>query len=301
MISTRQLRYFDALARIGHFGRAAEACAVTQPALSVQISQLEEMLGLRLVERRASGVTLTAAGQEVARRAADILNALQGLTEFASSCRAPLSTPIRFGVIPTVAPYLLPRLLPYLRAHHPGLGLSIRETQTHALIAELLSARLDLLLVALPVEHAEIETLPIRSDRFLLAVPAPTAIATDARIDPAMLGTETLLLLEEGHCFRDQALAICHTRPVGGAGLLGASSLSTLVQMVASGFGVTLLPELSLPYETARGIRLIRFNDPEPARLLGLAWRKSSPRKDEFRALGALIHSVCDGGSGAGL
>ncbi|MGL4973928.1 MAG: LysR family transcriptional regulator, partial [Bosea sp. (in: a-proteobacteria)] len=148
MISTKQLRYFDALARLGHFGRAAAHCAVTQPALSMQIGALEQQLGVTLVERRPNGIALTAAGEEVARRAANILLDVHGLTEFAASCRAPLSTPIRLGVIPTIAPYLLPHMLPELRARHPELALQIRETQTDALVTELLATQLDLLIVA---------------------------------------------------------------------------------------------------------------------------------------------------------
>lgn len=296
MISTKQLRYFDALARHGHFGRAADACAVTQPALSMQISQMEQQLGVVLVERRSTGIALTAAGLEIARRAAEILVALRALSEFAASCRAPLSTPIRLGVIPTVAPYLLPRLLPRLRERCPDLALQIRETQTHALLDELIAADLDLLVVALPLEHPEIETMAVRADRFLLAVPAGDRVYPEARVSPEVLRNERLLLLEEGHCFRDQALAVCRLGPLSGADVLGASSLSTLVQMVASGFGVTLLPEISASYESARGgVRLVRFTDPEPERTLGVAWRRSSPRKAEFTILGELIRDVWRG------
>lgn len=290
MISTRQLRYFDALARLGHFGRAADQCSVTQPALSMQISQLEAQLGVVLVERRSTGIALTGAGREIARRAAGILQELRDLSEYAAQSGAPLSTPIRFGVIPTVAPYLLPRLLPRVRQDHPGLALQIRETQTSVLLSELLAGTLDLLVLALPVDHPEISTLEVRTDRFFLAVPAGATSYGHARVSPDHLRDEPLLLLEEGHCLRDQALAVCQLQPVSGGFMLGASSLSTLVQMVASGLGVTLLPEIGAETEAGHGgIRLVRFTDPEPTRRLGLAWRTSSPRSAEFRMLGALM------------
>jgi len=293
VLSTKQLRYFDALARLGHFGRAADACAVTQPALSMQISQMERELGVPLVERRPQGVVLTAAGREIARRAAAIMAELRGLSEFAASCRAPLSSPIRLGVIPTVAPYLLPQLLPRLRERCPELALQVRETQTHELVSDLLAASLDLLVVALPIEHGEIETMPVRSDRFLLAVPAHDPLGAGARVSPEALRGARLLLLEEGHCLRDQALAVCGTRPSAMADMLGASSLATLVQMVASGFGVTLLPEIGAASEAGRGsVRLIRFTDPEPERILGVAWRRSSPRKREFTMLADLVKDI---------
>lgn len=293
MLSTKQLRYFEALARIGHFGRAAEECAVTQPALSMQISQMEQALGVLLVERRAGGAVLTNAGREVARRAANILAELRGLSEFAQGCRAPFSSPLRLGVIPTIAPYLLPRLLPAWRQAYPNLALSIRETQTHTLMSELAAGQLDLNVVALPLAEAEIETLTLREDRFLLAVPADAALASDQRISPDRLKAERLLLLEEGHCFRDQALAICQIDPFGRVQVLGAASLSTLVHMVANGLGVTLLPEIGAGYESAHGgVRLMRFTQPEPQRLLGLAWRKSSPRRDEFLEIGAMIKQI---------
>lgn len=293
MLSTRQLRYFDALARLGHFGRAADHCAVTQPALSMQIMQLEQELGVVLVERRSNGAALTAAGREVARRVSNILLELRGLSEFAATCRGPLTTPVRLGVIPTVAPYLLPRLLPCLLDRYPDLALHIRETQTSTLLSELLAANLDLLMVALPIEHPDIETIDVWSDRFLLAVPTRSSAYGRGRVAPEQLHDERLLLLEEGHCLRDQALAICALSQINGSDILGASSLSTLVQMVASGFGVTLLPEISTTYETTQGgIRLVRFTEPEPTRMLGLAWRRSSPRKAEFNVLGELIKDV---------
>lgn len=290
MLSTRQLRYFEAVARLGHFGRAAEACGVSQPALSMQISELEQQLGVGLIERRAKGVVLTAAGREIAARAARVLTAVRDISDYAASCRAPLSAPIRLGVIPTIGPYLLPQLLVALRARHPELDLAIRETQTRTLVAELLAGNLDLLLLALPVEHTDIETLEIAPDRFLLAVPPGRTFGTRVRISPERIVNDRLLLLEEGHCLRDQALAVCHLQAVGSTNTFGVSSLATVVQMVANGLGLTLLPEISIPHETARGdVKILRFANPEPRRLIGLAWRRASPRAEDYKTLGAII------------
>lgn len=290
VLSTRQLRYFEAVSRLAHFGRAAEACGVSQPALSMQISELEQQLGVPLLERRARGVVLTEAGREIAARASRILGALRDVSDFAASCRAPFSAPIRLGVIPTIGPYLLPQLLVTLRSRHPGLELAIRETQTRTLTAELLAGSLDVLLLALPLEHPDIETLEIAADRFLLAAPPDRTFVPRMRISPERIVNDRLLLLEEGHCLRDQALAVCKLQAVGSTNTLGVSSLATVVQMVASGLGLTLLPEISIPHETARGnVKLLRFANPEPKRIIGLAWRRSSPRAAEFTELGAMI------------
>jgi LysR family hydrogen peroxide-inducible transcriptional activator len=293
MLSTKQLRYFEALARHGHFGRAAEQCGVSQPALSMQISELEQQLGVALIERRSKGVALTDAGREVAARAAKVLIDLRDITDYAASCRAPLTAPIRFGVIPTIGPYLLPQLLLGLRAQHPDLELAIRETQTRTLLSELLAGGLDLLLLALPVDHPDVETLPLAADRFLLAVPPDRTFGARVRISPERIVNDRLLLLEEGHCLRDQALAVCNLQPAGAMNTFGVSSLSTVVQMVANGLGLTLLPEISIPHETARGnVKILRFANPEPERIIGLAWRRSSPRTDDYKALGAIIGAL---------
>lgn len=293
LLSTRQLRYFEAVARLGHFGRAAEQCGVSQPALSMQISELEQQLGVSLIERRSKGVVLTEAGRDIAERARSILAALRDVSDFAASCRAPLSAPIRLGVIPTIGPYLLPQVLVALRARHPGLELAIRETQTRTLTAELLAGTLDLLLLALPIEHPDIETLEIATDRFLLAAPPDHTFGPRVRISPERIVNDRLLLLEEGHCLRDQALAVCNLQPVGAMNTLGVSTLATVVQMVANGLGLTLLPEISIPHETAHGnVKLLRFAKPEPKRIIGLAWRRSSPRVRDFTALGEIIKAA---------
>jgi LysR family hydrogen peroxide-inducible transcriptional activator len=290
MMSLKQLRYFDAVARTRHFGVAAEQCGVTQPALSMQIQDLERSLGVQLLERDRKGVTLTAGGREIAERAARVLADVRDIADCARRQDGTLSGALRFGVIPSVAPYVLPPLLPRIRAEYPDLDLHLRETQTQTLVRELLDGQLDLLLLALPVEHAGIETMPLIDDKFLLALPRSGRKPPNVRATPELLQQGRLLLLEEGHCLRDQALAVCSLRQVDHIDTFGASSLSTLVQMVANGLGMTLLPELSLDVESRHGgIRLMRFVEPEPARVVGLAWRASSPRKPDFAALGGLI------------
>ena len=289
--SLKQLRYFEAVARLGHFGRAAEHCAVTQPALSMQVQELERQLGAALFERRRQGVTLTRAGEEVLSRARRILAEMRALEDVAKSCVEPLTGALKLGVIPTIAPYLLPRILTRARRDFPALTLAVRETQTKVLLDELEQGLLDVLLVALPIDQRGVHCEPLFDDRFFLARPAVEAEAEApvlATLD--MLRDARVLLLEEGHCFRDQALSLCH-RPGGEAvDTLGASSLTTIVQMVSSGMGVTLLPEMSIPVEARDGgIRLARFESPEPARSIGLAWRESSPRAIEFLQLGTLI------------
>jgi LysR family hydrogen peroxide-inducible transcriptional activator len=293
MISIKQLRYFSAAAKTGHFGTAAEQCAVTQPALSMQIQDLEKELGLQLFERSRRGVSLTPGGREIAERAARVLADVNDLVDSARQLAGGFSGRLRFGAIPSIAPYLLPQLLPLIRATYPELDLHLRETQTQKLLDELVDGRLDLVLLALPVEHVGIETAALFDDRFLLAVPASRKITPSVRATPDLLRNDRLLLLEEGHCLRDQALAYCHLRQVDSINTFGASSLSTIVQMVANGLGVTLLPEISVELETKRAdVRLMRFADPEPGRSLGLAWRSSCPRKRDFGELGKLIVSV---------
>lgn len=289
-VTLKQLRYFDALAREHHFGRAAEACSVTQPALSMQIQELEASLGIALVERTRSGIKLTPKGQEIAARSQRLLNDVRDLIDYAKQSAGVLSGTLRLGVIPSVAPYLLPPLLPLLREKYPDLELHVRETQTQPLTEELVEGKLDVLLLALPLKHADIETMAIFQDRFLLAFPKSKKLTGKVRATKELVESDHLLLLEEGHCLRDQALTYCSLQQVDAVNTFGASSLSTIVEMVSAGLGITLLPEICLGVEGRnREIKVIRFTDPEPARLLGLAWRRSSPRGEDFKALGALV------------
>jgi len=293
MTSLKQLRYFEAVARFNHFGRAAEHCAISQPALSMQIQELEKKLGLQLIERRSKGVRLTVEGREMALRASRILAEVRDLTDFARQRASLLSGALHLGVIPSVAPYVLPPLLPILREQYPGLDLHIRETQTQVLLQQLLDGTLDLLLLALPVNHPEIETARLFEDRFLLALPRTHRTQGRVRATADLIKGDRLLLLEEGHCLRDQALTFCQLRQVDSINTFGASSLSTIVQMVANGLGLTLLPEISVDLESRHAdIRVMRFAEPEPSRTLGLAWRSTCSRKRDFVEVGRLITSV---------
>lgn len=295
MITLRQLRYLSALARHKHFGRAAADCAVTQPALSMQVREMEREIGADLVERRPGDIVLTEIGLDVARRGEHILAATRDLVDFARH-REVLSGQLRLGIIPTLAPYILPRLLPLLQTQYPQLRLEVRETQTKLLLAELAIGALDAVMLALPAEADEVETLPLFTDAFLLAVPATDPLPALSRVEIDDVDQRRLILLEEGHCLRDQALAFCATKwrnqPAGFAAPagLGATSLATVMQMVANGYGVTLVPAVSIDAELRDArIKLLRFSEPEPSRTIGLAWRQTSPRKADFQALGDLV------------
>jgi LysR family transcriptional regulator, hydrogen peroxide-inducible genes activator len=288
MTSLRQLRYFASLARHRHFGRAADDCAVTQPALSMQVRELEREIGAELVERRPGEVALTGTGIEVAQRAERILAAARDLVDFARH-REILAGFLKLGIIPTLAPYLLPRLLPRLQQDYPSLRLDVRETQTAALIGELVAGDLDCALLALPIEHADIETAALFKDRFLLAAPADEPMPRRA-LKAEEVDQRRLILLEEGHCLRDQALAFCATARRDSAAALGSTSLATVMQMVANGYGITLLPEIAAQLEARdKRVTLKRFRAPEPGRTIGLAWRKTSPRRRDFAALGEAV------------
>jgi len=292
MITLRQLRYLASLARHRHFGRAAEDCAVTQPALSMQIRELEREIGAALVERRPGEIMLTDLGHEVAARADAILTAARDLVDFARH-RDLLTGHLKLGIIPTIAPYLLPRVLPRLQAAHPHLRLEVRETQTKILVEELARGDLDCIMLALPVEGADVETLPLFDDPFLLALPAGEPLPMSGRVTVDDVDQRRLILLEEGHCLRDQALAFCAAPRREAPTSLGATSLATVMQMVANGYGVTLVPEVAVDVEVRDNrVKLTRFVDPQPARTVGLAWRRTSPRKQDFAALGAVVQEA---------
>lgn len=292
-VTLKQFRYFDALAREQHFGRAADACAVTQPALSMQIQELEASLGIPLVERTRSGVRLTPKGEEIALRAQRLLNDVRDLIDYAKQSAGILSGVLRAGVIPSVAPYLLPPLLPLLRERYPELELHVRETQTQVLTDELVEGKLDVLLLALPLKHPDIEEMPLFDDRFLLAVPKIKKLSGRVRATRELVEGDRLLLLEEGHCLRDQALTYCGLQQDDSFNTFGASSLSTIVEMVSAGLGITLLPEICVGVEgRSRDIKMIRFVEPEPSRTIGLAWRRSSPRREDFNALAGLVRAA---------
>ncbi|SON55484.1 Morphology and auto-aggregation control protein [Hartmannibacter diazotrophicus] len=287
MLTLRQLRYLDALAQEGHFGKAAERVSVSQPALSMQIRELEAALGATLVERSASGARLTLTGEGVVARARRILAEVGDLESFASRKAGDLAGPLRIGVIPSIAPYLLPKLLPRLSEEFPRLQLSIRETVTATLVDELAAGTLDLVIASLPLEHPSFEEVTVFSDAFLLARPNRGRFAELQVHAASEIAPESLLLLEDGHCLRDQTLNVCGGIDARRLRSSGVTSLSTILQLVAAGQGITLLPEIflrSVPVDPSE-IQVSRFSSPEPCRAVGMAWRRSNPRAEEFRRL----------------
>jgi LysR family hydrogen peroxide-inducible transcriptional activator len=290
-LTLKQLRYFDALARHGHFGRAAEASAISQPALSMQVRELEESLGTPLLERNARALRLTAFGEDFLARARAILRQTEELEDLARAARAELTGRLRIGVIPTVAPYLLPRVIARLKDHYPALDLSLRETVTPRLLADLAEGRLDCALLALPLSEPALEEVALFSEPFLLV--RPRADAGKPVPDRDGLREMRLLLLEEGHCFRDQALSFCG--PMGGPPreMMDGSSLSTLVQMVGAGIGVTLIPEMAVAVETRSApVAVTAFPDPQPRRTIGLVWRRSTPLAPQLRQIAEVVRSI---------
>ena len=287
-ITLKQLRYFEALARHRHFGRAAADCAISQPALSMQIKELEELLGSPLLEKNARPLRLTAFGEEFSNQSSDILRAVKGLGEFAQAARnRPIGT-LRIGVIPTVAPYVLPTMIKDLAAHFPDLEIKFKETVTANLIQDIIEGSLDTALVALPVSEPGLTEYPLFSEDFVFVRPKKDADKPVPK--PEMLREMRLLLLEEGHCFRDQALAFCKATSAQPRDLMSGSSLSTLVQMVSAGIGVTLIPEMALAVEQrSASVSVSPFDPPRPSRTIGMIWRKRNPLKDHFEQISKFI------------
>jgi LysR family hydrogen peroxide-inducible transcriptional activator len=293
-ITLKQLRYFEALARHGHFGRAAEDCAISQPALSMQIKEMEDVLGAPLFERSARQVRLTHFGEVAVVRARDILRAADELGDLARASRERLVGRLRIGVIPTVAPYLLPKVVGNLTAAYPGLDIHVRETVTPKLIQELGEGRLDTAIVALPVSEPALAETALFDERFVLVRSAGEANLPLPSADS--LREMRLLLLEEGHCFRDQALSFCNLPSGPPREMLDASSLSTLVQMVGAGMGVTLIPEMAVPVETRSAtVSISRFEAPEPRRTVGMVWRKSSALSNQLGEIADIVRRCATG------
>jgi LysR family hydrogen peroxide-inducible transcriptional activator len=298
MITLRQLRYLAAVARHRHFGRAAESCAITQPALSMQIRELERELKVDLLERRPNEIVLTEPGVEIAGRAAKILNDVRDLVDLAHHRGRVLAGSLKLGIIPSLAPYVLPLVLPLLQKEYPELRLELRETLTRQLTEELERGEVDAVMVALPFDQPGTESIRLFEDPFLLATAADEAPAGTQRLRADAIDARRLILLEEGHCLRDQALAFCSIARSGVPASLGATSLATVMQMVANGYGITLVPEVAAQMEVRdTRIKLLRFQNPEPARMIGLAWRTTSPRKKDFTALGKIVTKAVKGGT----
>ena len=283
-ITLKHLRHFDSLARHRHFGRAAEASSISQPALSLQVKELEDILGAPLVERGPRQIRLTALGEDFARRARDVLRSVGELAELARASAGPLSGRLRLGVIPTVAPYLLPDLMRRLATRFPDIDLRPREAVTQKLVRDLTEGRLDVALVALPVSEPSLVEYPLFEEDFLLVRPAAQAALPVPTLDA--LREMPLLLLEEGHCFRDQAISFCKLPPSLSGEIMEGSSLSTLVQMVGAGMGVTLIPEMAAAIETrSAAVALHRLPDPRPSRTIGLVWRRANPLAGQLAEL----------------
>jgi LysR family transcriptional regulator, hydrogen peroxide-inducible genes activator len=287
-MNLKQLRYFDALARHSHFGRAAAACAISQPALSMQIKELEHNLGAVLIERGARQVRLTKFGEEAALRVRDILRLIDELGDFARASQDRLSGRLRVGIIPTITPYLLPSLMEDLTRTHPEVDISVREALTSKLIQELADGGLDTAIVALPISRPSFTEVSLFAENFLLV--RPREDAQKPVPSRTMLREMRLLLLEEGHCFRDQALSFCRTKSSLPRDMLDASSLSTLVQMVSAGMGVTLIPEMAISVETrSASVSVSRFKNPQPSRTIGMIWRKTSPLAGQLLQVAELV------------
>jgi LysR family hydrogen peroxide-inducible transcriptional activator len=292
-LTLRQLEYVVAIADHASFSRAAEACAVTQPALSAQIAQLEEALGVQLFERDRRKVLVTPAGAAIVDRARATLAAAGAVVDVARSSARPLTGALRLGVIPTIAPFLLPAVLPAVRAAYPQLRLSLREEQTARCLQELDEGRLDAAILALPVE-GDLAAVRLYREGFVLAVPRGHALARRKQARPGDLDDQAVLLLDDGHCLRDQALAVCESAGAREQRELRATSLVTLVQMVASGLGVTLVPAMAAQALAPRGgdVVLVRFTAPAPGRDVGLCWRMSSARGRELGALAGCLREA---------
>ncbi len=290
-----ELRYIVAVARERHFGHAAEACFVSQPTLSVAVKKLEEELGVPLFERGPAEVTVTPAGQKIVEQAQRVLEEASRIKEIAVSGRDPLAGPLRLGAIYTIGPYLLPKLIPILRKAAPAMQLLIQENFTHRLGEMLKNGEVDAILVALPYEDAGVATQALYDEPFFVAVPKGHPWEGRKRVTSDELMSESLLLLGEGHCFRDQVLEICHTvRARERSGLsrtVEGGSLETIRQMVAAGVGVTVLPATSIGASGSPAdlIRILPFARPAPVRRVGLAWRRSFPRPE---AIGALRNAI---------
>src|SRR3974390_606424 len=292
-ITLRQIRYFDALAAHSHFGHAAAACGISQPALSMQVKELEGVLGDVLIERGARQVRLTRFGEETALRVRDILRSVDELADFARASRGHLAGRLRLGMIPTIAPYLLPAVIGILTRTHPELDIHVREALTSKLIQELAEGRLDTAIVALPVSEPSLTEVPLFAENFLLGRPGEDeGTPVPSR---ETLREMRLLLLEEGHCFRDQALSFCNMKSSPSREALDASSLSTLVQMVGAGIGVTLIPEMAVAVETrSASVSLARFKSPKPSRTIGMIWRKTSPLTKQLLQISEVVRQSAD-------
>lgn len=291
--TVKQLRYFVALEGSGHFGRAADASAVSQSAFSVAIRELETTLDANLVDRTTKRVAITPTGREVAAQARLVLRDLEQLAQIAGQARKPLTGRLTLGIIPTIAPFLLPKLLPRIRERYPELRVFIREGKTDDIAAALLDGKLDVVLLALPYPLRGIDVSPLFRDRFLLACHEHTQLVNPEKFSVNRVTASSVLLLEDGHCLRDHALAACRVRNLEVVNQFSATSLLTLIEMVDNDLGVTFIPEMAVGSALLKqtSIRTYPLAD-SSYREIGLAWRKSTARAEEFELLAKLIRTV---------
>lgn len=297
-MNLRDLQYLVAVAEHRHFGRAAEECYVSQPTLSTQLKKLEAELGIELVERNRGHILLTEAGERIVDRARAVLRETDQIRDIARQANDPGTGTIRLGLFPTLAPYLLPHVVPNLHAVFPKLELLLVEEKTEILLERLRTGELDVGIMALPVGDDRLHSEPLFIEEFVLAVPSDHRLAASKEpVDPAVLAGEHVLLLEEGHCLRDQALAVCSLAGASERGGFRATSLETLRQMVAAGVGVTLLPELAVhaPVPASPDVALVRFTDPAPRRQIAMFWRETSGYRELLPQLAEQIRSATNG------
>lgn len=288
--TVKQLRYLVTLEKYLHFGKAAEACFVTQSAFSVAIKELERQLNVSLVDRTSRSVTFTSVGKLVAEQARHTLFDLEGIVDIARSVQQPLTGPLKMGVIPTIAPFLLPKILPEIRKHFPKLELYLKEEQTKKIHALLLEGELDILLLALPVELTNTDTVSLFTDAFKLAYKQGTRLIDPQDFTPNKLNQGAILLLEDGHCLREHALSACNLTRLEETNKFSASGLYSLVQMVNSDLGVSFIPQMAIDGGLLENTQVITQDLKDHAyREIGLAWRKSSVRKQEFGMLADVI------------
>ncbi len=293
-MNLRDLRYLVAVAEHRHFGRAAEACHVSQPTLSTQLKKLEETLGVALIERNNRTVLLTSAGEAIVGQAQQVLNEVATLNSMAEQFNDPKGGELRLGIIPTVAPYLLPKILSPLRRRFPNLRIQLNEAQTLQILSLLKQGDLDAVILALPVNEDNIVERKLYEERFWFATNKQHPKAKQRTVKLADLEEEQILLLEDGHCLRDQALEVCHTHRAVENTNFRATSLETLRQMVAAGAGITLMPELAIAGRSG-AVRYIPFKKPEPHRTIGLCWRSTSPRNELLAEFAAVLEELAEG------
>ena len=290
----KQVRYLVAVSESGHFGKAAASCHVSQSTLSAGIAELEDVLGVPLVERNNRAVILTLLGEEVVRRGRSILLDVEDLRSLCDASAEPFAGKLRLGVIPTIAPFILPGLLNRMRTEHPGFKLFIREDLSGNLVELLHHGELDALLLALPFPAERVETMPLFEDEFMFACPKNHPLAAAKTLNVEQLKGQELLLLEDGHCLREHALDACSLKEAQVSVPYQATTLNTIVQMVANGIGITVLPKMAVAANVLRGtdVQVRPFDAQGVSRAVGLMWRKKSPRRNEFQLLGNFIQDA---------